>query len=99
MTYDNGFKKEYKEEGVKEGQEGITHINNLEDREQDSRRRHRGWERQHGRDVRGYLGGRHHPVESIVAGAASDSPESHEGYEKQMATVRRPSQRNATAKR
>jgi hypothetical protein len=46
------------------------------------------------RDIRGYLGGLHHPVESIVPGSASDSPKSHEGYEKQMASVKR-SSRNA----
>ena len=77
----------------------MTHIDDLEDGEEESRSRHRGWERQHGRDVRGYLGRSHRPAESIVAGAASDSPKSHEGYEKQMATVRRPSGRHITAKR
>ena len=84
---------------MEEGLEGITHTDDLEDGEEESRRRHRGWERQHGRDVRGYLGGGHHPVESIVAAAASDSPKSHEGYEKQMATVRRSSRKHITAKR
>ena len=71
---------------MEEGVEGITHTDNLEDGEEESRRRHRGWERQHGRDVCSYLGGRHHPVESIVAAAASDSPKSHEGHEKQTGT-------------
>ena len=95
-THNNGFRKEIR---IEVRTEVITHTDDLEDGEEDSRRCHRGWERQHGRDIRSYLGGRHHPVESIVAGAASDSPKSHEGYEKQMATVRRSSQRHIAAKR
>ena len=56
----------------------VAHDDDLEDREEDGRRCHRGWELQHGRNAGSYFGRDDHPVKHIVARAASDSPESHE---------------------
>ncbi len=56
-----------------------AHGDDLEDGEEDGRRCHGGWELQHGRDIRCYLGRDHHPVERIGTRTASNSPESHEG--------------------
>ena len=57
----------------------IAHGDDLEDGEEEGRRRHCGWELHHARDVGSNLSGGDHPVKRIVARAASDSPESHEG--------------------
>ena len=68
-------------EGEGGDRESLAHSDDLEDGEENGRRRHRGWERQHGRDVGSYLSGGDHPVKRIVACAASDSPESHEEWQ------------------
>ena len=57
-----------------------AHRDDLEDGEEDSRRRHGRWEWQHGGDIGSYLGRCDHPVKRIVARAPSDGSESHEKH-------------------
>jgi hypothetical protein len=58
-----------------------THSDDLNDGKKNSRRRHRGWKLQHGRDIGGNLGGGDHPVNRIVARTPSDGSEGHKSYE------------------
>ena len=61
-----------------------AHSDDLEDGKEDSRRRHGGWEWQHGGDIGSYLGRCDHPVKRIVARAASDGSESHEQHYREI---------------
>ena len=69
------------QEGAERGKLVDAHSDNLEDGEQDGCRRHGGCELQHGRDIGSYLSRGDHPVQRIVARAASDSPECHEKHD------------------
>ena len=61
-----------------------AHSDDLENGEQDGRRRQDACELQHGRDIGRYLGRGDHPVQRIVARAASDGLESHENTSERL---------------
>lgn len=68
-------------EDLGQARELVAYGDDLEDGEKDCRRRHYGWELQHGRDIGGHLGGGDHPVNRIATRAPSNGSERHESYE------------------